>query len=102
MTSEQSIALLIAMLIGLLPNIILKLLDKYKSKEEITDIEVDTLSEALRTMRDHNNFLEDKLVLKREEITTQNKLLYDINSQNVLLIKQINDLTRQLLDRREE
>jgi len=99
MTNEQiaqATALLIAMFIGLLPNIVLKLLDKYKSKEEIADIEVDTLSEALKTMREHNDFLEKKLSTKREEITTQNKMMYDLNSQNVILTTQNLELTAKV------
>lgn len=96
--NDQSIALLIAMLIGLVPNIILKLLDKYKSKEEVADIEVDSLTQTLESMRDHNKFLEEKVTSKREEITLQNKMLYDLNSQNAVLTKQISDLTVQLLD----
>lgn len=97
-TNEQLLAMLLAMLMGLIPNVILKYLDKRKTKEEVTDIEVDTLAEALKTMREHNDFLEKKLATKREEITTQNKLMYDINAQNVLLTNQISQLTEQLLD----
>lgn len=105
MTNEQLTALIIAILVGLVPNAIIKLLEKYKSKEEVADIEVDTLTETLKSMRDHNDFLEKKLTSKREEITVQNKMMYDINSQNseltaqnLQLTERINIMSTQLLD----
>jgi len=98
MTNEQLLALVIAAFIGLIPNVVLKYLDKHKSKEEVADIEVDTLSQTLKEMREHNDFLEKRLSAKREEITLQNKLMYDINTQNVLLVKQNTELTAQVLD----
>ena len=58
MTNEQLLALVIAAFIGLIPNVVLKYLDKHKSKEEVADIEVDTLSQTLKEMREHNDFLE--------------------------------------------
>ncbi len=81
MTNEQILALVIAAFIGLIPNVILKYLEKHKSKEEVADIEVDTLSEALKTMREHNLFLEEKLKMKRDEITVQNKEIADLKAQ---------------------
>jgi predicted RNase H-like nuclease (RuvC/YqgF family) len=105
MTNEQLLALAVAALIGFIPNVIIKYLEKHKSKIEEDNIEVDTLTEALKTMREHNDFLEKKLGSKREEITIQNKMMYDINFQNATLTTQnleltakVSEMTTQLLD----
>jgi len=105
MTNEQLLALAVAAFIGLVPNLILKYLDKHKSKIEESNMEVDTLTETLKTMRDHNDFLEKRLSTKREEITIQNKMMYDINIQNATLTAQnlkltanVSEISTQLLD----
>jgi len=105
MTNEQLLALAVAAFIGLVPNLILKYLDKHKSKIEESNMEVDTLTETLKTMRDHNDFLEKRLSTKREEITIQNKMMYDIKIQNATLTAQnlkltanVSEISTQLLD----
>jgi len=98
MTDDQLLSLFIAMMAGLIPNVVLKYLDKHKTKEEVADLEVDTLTETLKTMREHNDFLEKRLAAKRDEQTVQNKLMYDLNSQNALLVQQNTELTAQVLE----
>lgn len=103
--NDQQLALFVAVLIAVLPNILLKFIDKVKSPQEKTkgeleaaDLSVDTLTEALKEMREHNKFLEDKLSTKRSEITVQNKMIYDINILNSELAKQNIELSNKLVE----
>lgn len=103
--NDQQLALFVAVLIAVLPNILLKFIDKVKSPQEKTkgeleaaDLSVDTLTEALKEMREHNKFLEDKLSTKRSEITVQNKMIYDINVLNSELAKQNIELSNKLVE----
>lgn len=103
--SNQELALLVALLVAVLPNILLKIVEKVKTPQEkekgeleAADLSVDTLTEALKEMREHNKFLEDKLSSKRSEITVQNKMIYDINILNSELAKQNIELSTKLVD----
>lgn len=86
--NEEIITLIIVALLGFLPNLVLKLIEKYKTPQEkakseleAADLSVDTLTQALEEMRKHNKFLEEKLNQKREEITVQRKDIQDLEEK---------------------
>jgi len=76
MTNDQVTALLIAAVIGLISNMILKYMDKHKSKEEVADLGVDTLTQVLDEMRKYTELLKiDNLFLKNEVINLKNEIV---------------------------
>lgn len=72
--TENALVLLIATLLGLLPNLILKLIDKIKDKQDITksslesaDLSMDILQDALKFSREEIIYLTKQIREKEEE-----------------------------------
>jgi hypothetical protein len=69
------LTLILAALLGLIPNLIIKWFEKRKSKEDITKINIDSAVEVIKVLREHNEYLENKIdKLELENCDAINKL----------------------------
>lgn len=94
--NDQLLAALIAAIIGLITNVVIKKLEKYKSKEEKDQVTVETAEKSLEIMKQtlevlekRNKTLEEMLETEFENKEIINNLygiLYDILQDEAIII----------------
>lgn len=100
--TEEIIALLLASLIGFIPNLVLKIVEKTKSKEELgqvsiqaADISLDMLKDTIVSLKEHVEYLNQRYDKKKLEMLSLeekiNRLEKERNDRDKLLIKLIKE-----------
>jgi len=73
--SDELLTIILATLIGLVPNLAIKWLEKQKPKEDLAktsmesaDLSLEMLTDANKTLVEHIKFQDERLLRKREEL----------------------------------
>lgn len=112
---EEILALIIASLIGLIPNLVLKIVEKLKTKEELdrvslqsADISLDMLQDTNLALKQHIEYLNDRYDKKMNEIAMLEKQIekykkyIDKAGKFIHKIEKSEDVTASILNIIEE
>lgn len=109
MNNEQLLTLLLTLLLGVVPNLIIKWADKVKPKVDIektnmesADIANNMLQDTIGTLKEHNLYLNEKLNKKRDEYESTYAELIKEKHERISLAEKLIKSGEELVELKKE